>query len=472
MRLARKLILATLAGIALVLAASAYFRYLHVARELEQFERDMIMDHEVLGRTLADAMVRVWEKQGRDEALSLLHNVSTPDGRFRVRWVEGELRAAPTLSQERHYTDVPIRVRGQAVGFVELSESRGYEQAYVRDTLIRTAWATLAALCVAALLAAVLGVYMVGRPLARLTQKARSIGAGDLPGPLNLRQRDEIGELAREFDAMCDRLAQARSSLAGETEARVRAIEQLRHADRLATVGKLASGIAHEVGTPLGVALVRANMIFSGRIAGDEAREGARIIGEQVERIARIIRQLLDFARGQLVRPPGAGARREPVDLADLVEKTLSLVQPMAEKRQLTLDFHAAPDLPKPSLDQAQIQQVLLNLVVNSIHASDRPGKVAVDISLVNATAPADLGGAKGEYLCLSVADQGVGIPPEILPRIFEPFFTTKSVGEGTGLGLSVAYGIVREHGGWIDVQSAAREGSRFSIYLPVNRVG
>jgi signal transduction histidine kinase len=110
--------------------------------------------------------------------------------------------------------------------------------------------------------------------------------------------------------------------------------------------------------------------------------------------------------------------------------------------------------------------------VVNSIHASDRPGKVAVDISLVNATASADLGGAKGEYLCLSVADQGVGIPPEILPRIFEPFFTTKSVGEGTGLGLSVAYGIVREHGGWIDVQSAAREGSRFSIYLPVNRVG
>jgi signal transduction histidine kinase len=354
------------------------------------------------------------------------------------------------------------------VGFVELSESRAYERAYVRDTLVRAAWATLAAGILAALLAAALGMYMVGRPLGKLAQKARRIGAGDLSGRLDFSQRDEIGELAREFDAMCERLAQARSSLAGETEARVRAIEQLRHADRLATVGKLASGIAHEVGTPLGVALVRANMISSGRISGEEARQGAHIIGDQVERIARIIRQLLDFARGQAVRPPGEGLRRAPVDVASLVEKTLSLVQPLADKRQLTLDFHAAPGLPKPSVDEGQIQQVLLNLVVNAIHASDHPGTVVVDISVANTTAPADLGGAKGEYLCLSVADQGVGIPPEIRPRIFEPFFTTKSVGEGTGLGLSVAYGIVREHGGWIDVQSAAREGSRFFVYLPL----
>jgi signal transduction histidine kinase len=412
----------------------------------------------------------VWAQKGREEALSLLDNVSTADGRFRVRWVDGQPPAAPATSRERHYTDVPIQVHGQVVGFVELSESLAYEQAYVRETLVRTAWATMAAVLVAALLAAGLGLYMVGRPLARLAQKARSVGAGDLSGTLNLRQRDEIGELAREIDAMCDRLARARVSLADETEARVRAVEQLRHADRLATVGKLASGIAHEVGTPLGVALVRANMISSGRVGGEEAREGARIIGEQVERIARIIRQLLDFARGQSVRPPGQGARHEPVDIASLVEKTLSLVKPLADKRQLTLDLRAAPGLPKPSIDEGQIQQVLLNLVVNSIHACDHPGQVTVDVSLANATAPADLGGAKGEYLCLSVADQGMGISPEILPRIFEPFFTTKSVGEGTGLGLSVAYGIVREHGGWIDVQSVARQGSRFSVYLPVNR--
>jgi len=465
MRLARKLILATLAGMAVVLAANAYFR---MAQEMGLFERDMIQDHAVLGRTLAGAMEIVWEDKGRDEALGLLRNVSTADGRFTVRWVEGQMPASPPLTRARHYTEVPIHVHGQAMGFIELSESRAYEQGYVRDTLIRTGWATLAALALAAALAAVLGVSMVGRPLAKLAQKARSIAAGDLSGTLNLSQRDEIGELAREIDAMCVSLAQARSSLAGETDARLRAIEQLRHADRLATVGKLASGIAHELGTPLGVALVRANMISTGRISGDDARDGARIIGEQVERIARIVRQLLDFARGRSVRPPGEGAPREPVNVASLAEKTLALVQPMADKRQLTLAVHAAPDLPKPLIDEGQIQQVLLNLVVNSIHASDHPGKVMVDVSVANTAAPADLGGTKGQYLCVSVSDQGAGIPAEILPRIFEPFFTTKGVGEGTGLGLSVAYGIVREHGGWIDVQSALREGSRFSIYLPL----
>jgi hypothetical protein len=163
MRLARKLILATLAGMALVLAASAYFR---ITRELELFERDMIMDHAVLARTLANAMSRVWADNGRDEALNLLEGVSTPDGRFRVRWVDGEPPAAQALSRERHDTDVPIHVHGQAVGFVELSESRAYERAYIRDTLIRVAWATLAAAVVAALLAALLGLTKVGRPMA------------------------------------------------------------------------------------------------------------------------------------------------------------------------------------------------------------------------------------------------------------------------------------------------------------------
>jgi two-component system NtrC family sensor kinase len=464
MRLARKLILATLAGIALVLAINAYFR---IARELELFERDMTQDHAVLAQTLAQAITRVWEVKGRDEALSLLGQVGTPDGRFKVRWFEGQAPAPRTPSREHRTTEVTITVHGQVVGTVELSESRLYERTYIRDTLIRTAWATLLAAGVAALMAIGLGVSMVGRPLAALAQKAKRIGTGDLTGPLNLKQQDEIGELGREIDAMCEHLVKARSALNGETEARLRAIEQLRHADRLATVGKLASGLAHELGTPLGVTLVRANMISAGSIGGQEAREAARIIGEQTERITSIVRQLLDFARGRTARPPGEAPRRQPVEIASLVQKTLSLVQPLADKRQLTLDFHAVPQLPKPTIDEEQIQQVLLNLLVNAIQASDRPGKVMAEVSVAHTSAPADLGGRDDDYLCLSVADQGVGIPPEILPRIFEPFFSTKGVGEGIGLGLSVAYGIVREHGGWIDVQSVPRSGSRFSIYLP-----
>ena len=185
-------------------------------------------------------------------------------------------------------------------------------------------------------------------------------------------------------------------------------------------------------------------MISSGRIGGDEAREGARIIGEQVERIARIIRQLLDFARGKSVRPPGEGARREPVDLArPWLKRPCRWCNPWPRSGSSHWTCTQRLACPSHPSMKGRSQQVLLNLVVNSIHASDRPGKVTVDISVVNATAPADLGGAKGEYLCMLVADQGVGIPPEILPRIFETLFTTKSVGEGTGLGLSVACAVV-----------------------------
>jgi two-component system NtrC family sensor kinase len=436
MRLARKLILATLAGMALVLAVNATFR---ITRELELFAQDMIQDHAVLARTLAQAMTRVWEEKGRDEALSLLGQAGSPDGRFRVTWFEGQAPAPRTQARERRTTEVAITIRGQVVGTVELSESRLFERSYVRDTLIRTAWATLLAAGVAALIAIGLGVFMVGRPLAALAQKAKRIGTGDLTGPLNLKQQDEIGELGREIDAMCEHLVKARSALNGETEARLRAIEQLRHADRLATIGKLASGLAHELGTPLGVTLVRANMISSGSIGGQEAREAARIIGEQTERITSIVRQLLDFARGRTPRPPGEALRRQPVDIASLVQKTLSLVQPLADKRQLTLDCHAGPHLPKPTIDEGQIQQALLNLLVNAIQASDHPGKVTVEISVATTSAQADLGGREDDYLCLCVADQGVGIPQEILPHIFEPFFSTKGVGEGTGLGLSVA---------------------------------
>jgi signal transduction histidine kinase len=464
MRLARRLILATLLGMALVLGANAYLR---VTRELHMFERDMNQDHAVLARTVVKAVAEVWQAKGREAALSVLEQAGTPDVRFRMTWLDqpGATRAP---SRDRRYTEWPVRVRGQTVGWVELSETRAYEHAYIRATLIRTLWATVAAVGVAGLLAVVLGVAMVGRPLAALAEKARRIGTGDLTGPLRLKQKDEIGQLAREIDAMCDRLAHARVLLAGETEARVRAIEQLRHADRLATVGRLASGIAHEVGTPLGVALVRANMIASGSISGQEAREAARIVSEQVERITHIVRQLLDFARGRTLRPPGEAVRRQPCEIATLVQKTLSLVQPLADKRQLTLALHASSNLPRPAIDEGQIQQVLLNLVVNAIQASERPGKVDIEIAGTSTSAPADMGGGTGEYLCLSVADHGTGIPPEILPRIFEPFFSTKSVGEGTGLGLSVAYGIVREHGGWIDVQSSTRAGSRFSVYLPL----
>jgi signal transduction histidine kinase len=270
-------------------------------------------------------------------------------------------------------------------------------------------------------------------------------------------------------------LEETRHALNAEIAERLRTQEQLRHADRLATVGKLASGIAHELGTPLGVALMRANMIATNQNAGRETRDAGRIIGEQIDRITHIVRQLLDFARGRGTVPPGPLKRQNPTDLVALANHVVSMLQPLAVKRNLVIDIVRGDNTPEPPTNAQQIEQVLVNLVVNAIHASKPARKVTISIASDDARPPADVTppmlAEDGEphYAVISVKDEGIGIAPEILPRIFEPFFTTKNVGEGTGLGLSVAYGIVREHGGWIEVESERDKGSCFSVYLPLS---
>jgi signal transduction histidine kinase len=472
MKLARKLILSMVIGLTLVLAANAFYR---VRRELAAFDDDMKQDHEVLAQVLDTAVTAVWISQGRDAAMHLIKNTKPPSRMLHIRWVDGESGPGESTESSLLVTRVPIAIGGSRMGFVEISESRDFAQGYVRNTVIRSFALTLVAvLCVGAL-STVLGIWFVGKPIEKLVEKAARIGAGDVEGQLVIRQHDEIGELAAEMNAMCLRLIETRQALTSETEERLRAQEQVRHADRLATVGKLASGIAHELGTPLGVALMRANMISSNPSLGRETRDAAHIIGEQIDRITYIVRQLLDFARGRATSPPGPLTRRNPADLMAIAERAVAMLQPLAVKRSLVINVVADPVLPQPPANPEQIEQVLVNLLVNAIHASERPGKVTITLGTAEAKAPADLTppvwseGSAPMYAVISVTDEGVGISPEVLPRVFEPFFTTKHVGEGTGLGLSVAYGIVREHSGWIEVTSERNKGSCFSVYLPMD---
>ena len=242
--------------------------------------------------------------------------------------------------------------------------------------------------------------------------------------------------------------------------ARIDAIEQLRHGERLMTVGKLASGIAHELGTPLNVISQRARMISTGEVHGDEARASAGAVAEYADRITHIIRQLLEFARP---RAP----QISPQDARWLVENTLAMMAPLARRNRTRITVTGEPG-PMPALaDAVQIQQVLTNLVINGIQAMKPDSELTVHIERLSRDAPADVGGEHHRWVSLSVHDQGAGIAPEHLGRVFDPFFTTKPVGEGTGLGLSVAWGIVREHGGWISVESQPGGGSTFTVYLP-----
>jgi signal transduction histidine kinase len=479
MKLVPKLSAAFIAGVSIVLVANGYFR---VEREVSLFESDRVRDDALIAQAMASAVEAAWKSDGRDAALAMTKKVSAGARRVRVRWVwldgsdtltiepgavteratsEPLTRVATSESgEERRYTFVRATVPDARPGAIEISESLAPERAYVRHTVENTVVTTLLLDAFCALLAMALGAWIVGRPMEALAAKARRIGQGDFGGPLRMQQRDEIAGLAGEINAMCDRLTEAHERVARETRSRIEMLEQLRHADRLMTVGKLASGVAHEIGTPLNVVQARAAMIAEGTTSPAESVDYARVIVRSTERIARIIRQLLAFARRET-------AQKTRCDLALLARRTTELLETLAAKRQVTLRVVDGGAPCFVDADGGQIEQVLTNLVMNAIQASEGKGSVEVTVDEVSAKPPADLGGPERRYARVRVRDEGRGISAESLPHIFEPFFTTKDVGEGTGLGLSITYGIMRDHGGWITAASEPGRGAELTFYLP-----
>ncbi|WP_437286861.1 sensor histidine kinase [Sorangium sp. So ce406] len=482
MKLARKLTLALVFGVFLVLALSAYVQ---IRRDAMVFENDVQRDHHTMGRALAAAVTEVWRSEGAARALRLVEDANEREQQVNIRWVwldgqtdephrprlapellvpvaggQAVVRRIPQKDADLLVTCVPVPVPGDRAGALELSESLAGARRYIRSMILSTAITTAALTLVCGLLTTGLGVWLVGRPMRTLIDQARRIGAGDLSRRLSLRQEDEIGELGREMNAMCDRLAAANQRLESEAAARIAALQQLRHAERLATVGKLASGIAHELGAPLQVVTGRARMLVDGDVSGDEVPSNGQIILEQSQRMTQIIRQLLDFARRR-------SAEKQETALRGVVRGTFTMLKPLADKQGVTIVEEGDTPDRLVHADADQLQQALTNVVVNAIQAMPSGGTIAVRVQTVRARPPADQGGAEGDYIALSVRDEGQGMAADVLEHVFEPFFTTKPVGEGTGLGLSVAYGIIKEHGGWIDVDSHAGSGSQFTMYLP-----
>ena len=227
--------------------------------------------------------------------------------------------------------------------------------------------------------------------------------------------------------------------------------DRLRQTERLAELGTLASGMAHEIGTPMNVILGRAEHLLH-RSDDERTRKGLEIIIAQVERITRLMNQLLTFARR---RPTD----RRPMDLRRTVGDTLDVLFERIQKHGIAVDTVFQDGLPLALGDPDQISQVLLNLLVNAIHAMPEGGSLRLTLSLAD------------RHLTLAIADTGHGIPKDILPKIFNPFFTTKEVGKGTGLGLTVVHGIISEHGGTIAVESEQGRGTTFTITLPIHEL-
>lgn len=237
-----------------------------------------------------------------------------------------------------------------------------------------------------------------------------------------------------------------------ELEKRI-AVEQLRHAERLNVIGKLAAGVAHELGTPINVIMGSAEILLSSPGRPELLERAGRRILEQTTRMTAIIRHLLDFGRK-------GGAGKIPVDLAALARDTASLLKPIAQKRGAEIVVEAEGTIPITA-NRIELEQVVSNLVVNGLEAMPERGKITIRARIRHGTTRSD------DMAELSVTDQGEGIRPDDLPFVFDPFFTTKELGVGTGLGLSVSFGIVQDHSGQIEVQSRLGEGTTFTVLLP-----
>jgi signal transduction histidine kinase len=224
--------------------------------------------------------------------------------------------------------------------------------------------------------------------------------------------------------------------------------------------------MAHELGTPMNVISVRAELIIE-EAASAQSVSSARVIKSQIDKMTGIIRQLLEFARRRL-------PRKDRTDLVQLVEQATQLLGPLARNKQIEIKFSSASGPLWTEVDPGQIQQLLSNLLLNSIQAMPNGGNIEVHVGQELDGQPTEEqaagdGASRRRCARIDVQDEGTGISPDHLHRIFDPFFTTKEVGEGTGLGLSIAYGIVKDHDGRIDVQSTKDQGSQFSIFLPLD---
>jgi signal transduction histidine kinase len=310
-----------------------------------------------------------------------------------------------------------------------------------RHLVLLVAGAGAVAICGALL---VVLTYTVQRPMVELQQKIAQLGSGNLGVSVSFAHRnDEIGDLGRNFNHMVEQLRQNRM----EIERLHRT--QMSRAEHMATLGEMATGLAHEIRNPLaGIAGV-IEIIGRDLPSTSPARAVVKDVRQEIARINRIVSDLL-----QTARPHPPKVRKS--DLNTTVEHAVMLGRQQALSKGTEITLRKDPSLPEIEHDSDQIHQVLLNLLLNSLQAIDANGKIDVRVE------------RQGERGVIEVSDNGRGIPADHLPNIFRPFYTTK--GEGTGLGLSLARRIVEDHQGRIDVTSTVGKGTTFAVVLPLQR--
>jgi signal transduction histidine kinase len=414
------------------------------------------------------------------------------DGPSRGFFFVGRLWGEETLKEVSMYTNnkVSLAPVGDAAGQSRNGESDGdvvfsrplmawdgkplaqliarNESPVVRE-LTRSSGRLWLAFCIFALVVLLLIssslVRWVSQPLRQIMQSLKRSDPNPIKGML--KTSSEFGELARttsQFFEQRDNLIREMEERRSTEEALRKSEEELRHSQKMEAVGRLAGGVAHDFNNLLTAIIGYAELISTRTTSNTLAKQNADLIRKAGEQAAALTRQLLAFSRKQILQP-------KVIDLNDLVVEMERLLRRVIGER---FDLQSFPnaDIGRVKADPSQIEQVVLNLGVNARDAMPKGGKLSIrteNVRLDETTAPKISASLKGgDYVVLSVTDTGAGMDEETMSHIFEPFFTTKGPGKGTGLGLATVYGIVRQTGGGISVESKPGKGSTFRIYLPL----
>ncbi len=449
-----RLVVLVLLAITAVFGGEAWLR---LQLDVAAFQADMERDHQSISRVLRVSLGQSTTAEGREDLFGLLDEAGFDAGRFQLSWValDGavagtettqsppELLAGVAVDRPLHWvredeggqrwlhTIIAVPSSGPQGPWIEVVESLASQSDFARTALQRV------------LVGLVLCLLISGGAVAWLGQR--------------LVQR-RVDELESHAEANLNR------ALVEET-LRHAAETQLRHADRLGTVGRLAASVAHELGSPLNVVRIHGQEFASGELGDDpDLVEGGRQIVQQSDRMIGLLRRLMLVARAK-------GGDPEPLSLGEVVADTAALVRTLARRSGVELTCGSTPPGCCVMGVRGELQQVLLNLLMNAVQAMPNGGELHVDLDTAQAAHP-ERGGPLRTVARLLVRDTGCGIAPGDLERVFEAFYTTKPEGQGTGLGLAVSAGIVREHDGWMTVRSTVGQGSCFEVFLPLIEAG
>ncbi len=480
MKVATRITVATAVVVALASAAYAYFDLRgRRAERIEQLEREARAVAGVLRTTLETqgAAFRPSEAQlERWRSNTGWNVVVIPRGRAETAEQSPQVMALRTMIEVTDYRfaaiidgayhfGIALRASGPdpdkwiVYGMLEISKPT---DVLTGGDVGRAIALIVLVVAVATLMVGALASRLVSRPITKLLRGIDDVAKGDLSHVILAERDDEIGQIATRFNEMTFSLRESRGETQRQNEAKLALEQRLGQTEKLATIGQLAAEIAHEVGTPLNVIAGRARSIRRKATDPDAVEKNAAIVAEQTARITRIIQRLLDFTR----RKVGAIGKGE-VNLNELSLTTMELLAGQFSAAKVRTRLDRAEGLPRVAGDSDRLQQVLINLLLNAVQAMPEGGALAVETRAVKRTRPGLESNAEQAFVTFSVRDTGVGVPNEIREKIFDPFYTTKDGQGGTGLGLAVCSGIVKEHDGWIDIEANAEGGTIFRVYLP-----